>query len=103
MRCVWADIPLLWYINGMDTELDLRKASRETQLSMIVQQEATIAQLQQQVAALEARRTPEGRRECQATSLCQSPAATQQDHPKTPTARMRTDAHGTNPAGGACS
>ena len=46
---------LLWYINSMDTEVDLTTASRETLLAMIAQQEATIDQLQQRVAALETR------------------------------------------------
>jgi hypothetical protein len=39
----------------MDPELDLTTASRETLLAIIAELRATIAQLQQRVAALEAR------------------------------------------------
>lgn len=44
----------------MDSELDLRTASRETLLAIIAEQQGTIGQLQQQVATLEARLNTRG-------------------------------------------
>ncbi len=44
----------------MDNELDLGTAGRETLLAIIAEQKATIAQLEQRVAALEARLTTRG-------------------------------------------
>lgn len=44
-----------WYIDAMDTELDLSTASREALLAMIAEQKVIITQLQQRIAVLEHR------------------------------------------------
>ena len=49
-RYVW-----LWYMNGMNNELDLVTASREALLALIAEQQATIGQLKEQIAVLETR------------------------------------------------
>ena len=43
----------MWHTREVDTELDLKLASRETLLALIAQQQVVIAQLQRRIGALE--------------------------------------------------
>ena len=91
-----ARMPLLMYINDMDTEPDLRTASRETVLAMIAQQEATIAQLQQRDAALETRLNTPGVARNAREQASQSPEVAPEGTAQTATPRLRPEADGPN-------
>lgn len=78
---------------GMDTELDLTTASRETPLAIIARQQATIAQLQQRVAALETRLNTRGSPGMPGNKPARATTAPQQAPPKTPPPRLRPPAH----------
>ena len=45
----------MWHTKEVDTERDLNRASRETLLALIAEQQAVIAELQRRVGALESR------------------------------------------------